>query len=62
MIAANKKAVYADEFAGKRILVTGGTKGTGKAIAGRFLAGGGTVAITARSAPGNRNREPLHSS
>jgi NAD(P)-dependent dehydrogenase (short-subunit alcohol dehydrogenase family) len=33
------------------VLVTGGTKGTGKAIAARFLQGGGTVAITARSAP-----------
>ena len=39
------------EFAGKRILVTGGTKGAGKAIADRFLRGGGTVAITARSTP-----------
>jgi NAD(P)-dependent dehydrogenase (short-subunit alcohol dehydrogenase family) len=39
------------EFSGKRILVTGGTKGAGKAIADRFLRGGATVAITARSAP-----------
>jgi NAD(P)-dependent dehydrogenase (short-subunit alcohol dehydrogenase family) len=41
----------ADEFGGKRVLVTGGTKGAGKAIADRFLQGGGTVIITARSAP-----------
>ena len=41
----------AGEFKGKRILVTGGTKGAGKAIADRFLQGGGTVIITARSAP-----------
>jgi NAD(P)-dependent dehydrogenase (short-subunit alcohol dehydrogenase family) len=39
------------EFKGKRILVTGGTKGAGKAIAGHFSRAGGTVIITARSAP-----------
>ncbi len=39
------------EFTGKRVLVTGGTKGAGKAIADRFLRGGATVAITARSTP-----------
>lgn len=39
------------EFAGKRVLVTGGTKGAGKAIADRFRRGGATVIITARSAP-----------
>jgi NAD(P)-dependent dehydrogenase (short-subunit alcohol dehydrogenase family) len=41
----------ADEFNGRRVLVTGGTKGTGKAIADRFRQGGATVIITARSAP-----------
>jgi NAD(P)-dependent dehydrogenase (short-subunit alcohol dehydrogenase family) len=39
------------EFSGKRVLVTGGTKGAGKAIANRFLQGGATVAVTARSVP-----------
>jgi NAD(P)-dependent dehydrogenase (short-subunit alcohol dehydrogenase family) len=39
------------EFNGKRVLVTGGTKGAGKAIADRFQQGGATVIITARSAP-----------
>src|SRR5882762_7640229 len=39
------------EFSGKQILVTGGTKGAGKAIADRFHQGGATVIITARSAP-----------
>src|SRR5215467_7165393 len=46
------------EFSGKRVLVTGGTKGAGKAIADRFLKGGATVAITARSAPAERT--PAH--
>src|SRR6266853_4630542 len=41
----------AKEFIGKRVLVTGGTKGAGKAIADRFQQGGATVIITARSAP-----------
>jgi len=40
-----------NEFNGKRVLVTGGTKGAGKAIAERFQQGGATVIITARSAP-----------
>lgn len=44
-------SIDAREFAGKRILVTGGTKGTGKAIADRFQRGGGTVLITARTQP-----------
>src|SRR5438128_7595365 len=41
----------AKEFIGKRVLVTGGTKGAGKAIADRFQRGGATVIITARSTP-----------
>jgi NAD(P)-dependent dehydrogenase (short-subunit alcohol dehydrogenase family) len=40
-----------NEFKGKRVLVTGGTKGAGKAIAERFQRGGANVIITARSAP-----------
>src|SRR5260221_8076546 len=44
----------ANEFAGKRVLVPGGTKGAGKAIADRFQQGGATVIITARSAPDER--------
>jgi NAD(P)-dependent dehydrogenase (short-subunit alcohol dehydrogenase family) len=45
-----------DEFAGKCVLVTGGTKGAGKAIADRFLRGGATVIVTARSSPVERAR------
>src|ERR1700752_2157461 len=37
------------EFAGKRALVTGGTKGMGEAIVRRLGAGGATVMTTARS-------------
>src|SRR6266511_573752 len=44
----------ADEFNGRRVLVTGGTKGAGKAIADRFQRGGATVIITARSAPAEK--------
>jgi len=41
--------VSADEFKGKRVLVTGGTKGMGQAIAHRFTLSGASVATTARS-------------
>jgi NAD(P)-dependent dehydrogenase (short-subunit alcohol dehydrogenase family) len=51
MTTTNKYTPEKGEFNGKRILVTGGTKGVGKAIADRFLQGGGTVLVTARSAP-----------
>lgn len=36
------------EFAGKRVLVTGGTKGLGRATVDRFLAGGARVITSAR--------------
>jgi len=37
------------EFAGKRVLITGGTKGVGQAIVQRLSAGGATIATTARA-------------
>jgi NAD(P)-dependent dehydrogenase (short-subunit alcohol dehydrogenase family) len=39
------------EFQGRRVLVTGGTKGAGRATVQRFLAGGAQVITAARAAP-----------
>ena len=50
-ISSSRISFDVNEFTGKRVLVTGGTKGAGKAIADRFRRGGATVIITARSAP-----------
>ena len=41
--------VLGDEFKGKRVLVTGGTKGMGQAMVRRFTLSGASVATTARS-------------
>src|ERR1044072_1584704 len=39
----------ANEFSGKRVLVTGGTAGIGKAVVSRLLYGGAKVITTARN-------------
>jgi len=50
---------FSNELAGKIALVTGGTKGTGKAIAQRLQAAGATVIITARNKTDQDDQE-LH--
>src|SRR5262245_34002312 len=49
----------ANEFTGKRILVTGGTKGIGEAVVNRLRRGGGAVLATARNLPADGNPEQL---
>jgi NAD(P)-dependent dehydrogenase (short-subunit alcohol dehydrogenase family) len=50
-------AYDANEFSGKQILVTGGTKGIGEAVVNRLRRGGGTVLATARTVPAGGNPE-----
>ncbi|MEN0056068.1 MAG: SDR family oxidoreductase [Mucilaginibacter sp.] len=55
----NNIEINQSEFLGKRVLVTGGTKGAGKAIAERLAAGGATVVTTARTAS-EEQQENIH--
>src|SRR5262245_32651216 len=47
----------ANEFTGKRVLVTGGSKGIGEAIVNRLRRGGARVLATARNIPTGGNPE-----
>lgn len=49
---------FNNELTGKIALVTGGTKGAGKAIAERLLQAGATVIITARNQPETQTADP----
>jgi NAD(P)-dependent dehydrogenase (short-subunit alcohol dehydrogenase family) len=56
-MSTSKVPCDANEFTGKRILVTGGTRGIGEAIVNRLRRGGGTVLATARTIPAGSNPE-----
>ena len=43
--------IHSNELSGKRVLVTGGTKGIGEAVVKRFRQAGASVITTARSIP-----------
>ena len=51
MTIAQTFPIIPAEFSGKRVLVTGGTKGAGAAILRRFAAAGAETITSARSAP-----------
>ncbi len=51
-VEAVSKQIFAGAFAGRRVVVAGGSRGIGRAIALGFAAGGASVSICARGAEG----------
>src|ERR1700694_6053045 len=56
-VKESSKAADEKEFHGKRILVTGGTRGIGAAIVDRLTVGGGQVITTGRSMQSGTSRD-----
>jgi len=56
-MSASNLPYDANEFAAKRVLVTGGTKGIGEAIVNSLRRGGGNVQATARTMPAGGNAD-----
>lgn len=56
-MSASNVPYDANEFTGKRILVTGGTRGIGEAIVNRLRRGGASLITTARTIPEGVNAE-----
>src|SRR5262245_19526747 len=57
VMSATKISFDSSEFIGKRVLVTGGSKGIGEAIVNRLRRGGGTVLAAARNIPAGAKPE-----
>lgn len=53
MACSHEFTVDPHEFDGKRVLITGGTKGIGQAVAPRLREAGARVLTTARTKPNN---------
>jgi len=59
LIATHESKIDLHEFDGKRVLVTGGSKGIGQAVVARLRDGGAKVLATARTRPSDLADEDL---